>query len=269
MGLSAAADPWHHPGALSRLPTSIRPRLVALCTALVLLTAAPASAQSRCVEQLTDAEVETRYQMIYEAMEGQQTWARWWYFGWLSFFSTLVVTNSVFAAVEFDDARPRYIAGLLGSSLSILSFTVFPRVGLKTAFATRRLDRQPAGTPAERRERLRYAEALLQDTAERQKLGTSFMSHAQGFAWGLGSSLIIGLKYDDTVGALTLAFGSPIINEARALTSPTGSIAAWERYRSAAKHCMAPTLRKRPRPTGPTMDFSAGLRRVRFTLRWF
>jgi hypothetical protein len=225
----------------------------------------PAAAQTgteRCIEELSDAEVDARYRMVYRAFEAQQTGARLWFFGWLAAFTGLAVGQSLFAAYDVGGNRPRYAAGAIGSGLSVLSFVAFPRTGIKTAFGARRLRQQPSATPQDRRARLLYAEKLLAGDARRQRLGSGILSHGQGFVWGLGAGLVLGLKFEDTVGALILGFSSPFINSLRAGTSPTGSIVAWENYNNAVKSCMAPTLRKQP-----GVQVSAGV--GGFRLRWF
>ncbi|MFW6067920.1 MAG: hypothetical protein ACOC97_06255 [Myxococcota bacterium] len=229
-----------------------------------------AAQTARCIEQLDDDELDARYHTIYRAFEKQQLHGRLWYLGWMTVFTGLTAANVAFAATEFDDARPRAILAAVGSGFSILSLTIFPRTGTWAGWGAKRLRAMPADTIEERRERLRYAEAMLEKSATRQKLGTSFLTHSQGYAWGLFTGLLLGLKYDDTLGALMLALGSPIINELRVLTQPTASIPAWENYRSAAKHCMAPTLRRLPQPNRePRIDISAGPGQVSFGVRWF
>lgn len=238
---------------------------------VVLLTSAalatPTAAQSpsaRCIEDLTDAEVDARYQRVYRALQAQETHGRWWYFGWLGLFSGLAAAQSILAALDVGGDRPRHLTGVLGNGLSVVAYTVFPRFGLETAFAARRLRRKPAATPAERRERLLYAEALLERTAGAQGQGTGALALSQGFAFGLGASLTLGLGYDDTAGALQFAFASPAVNTLRVVTAPTGSIRAWEDYRTATRACMAPTLRKRP-----SWHFDASLGHLAVGVRWF
>lgn len=256
----------------------LRPFVAVLCfvTASSLGSAPPVHAQQRrCIEQLNDDEVESRYQKIYHSFEQQQKHGRWWYFGWMAFFTGTVGVNTTLAILgdAFLDGgkrRPGYIANAIGAGLSLLSFTIFPRTGILSGFGAKRLRAMPAKTPEQRRERLVRAEEMLETSAFRQKLGTSFLTHAQGYAWGLGAGLVVGLKFDDTVGALTLGLGAPAVNEARVLTTPTQSIAAWESYRAGAKHCMASPLRDYPpRPTEPSLDVTAGPGNVSVTLRWF
>ncbi|MFW5876738.1 MAG: hypothetical protein ACOCXM_08370 [Myxococcota bacterium] len=247
--------------------------MAAVCfvTAASMVSAAPAHAQQeRCIEQLNDDEVESRYQKIYRSFEQQQKHGRWWYLGWLSFFTGTIGVNTTLAFLDGGERRPGYIANVIGAGLSLLSFTIFPRTGILSGFGAKRLRAMPAKTSEQRRERLVRAEEMLEKSAFRQKLGTSFLTHAQGYAWGLGAGLVVGLKFDDTLGALTLGLAAPAVNEARALTTPTQSIAAWESYRTGVKHCMASPLRDYPpRPTEPSLDLTAGPGNVSVTLRWF
>ncbi|MFW5876705.1 MAG: hypothetical protein ACOCXM_08205 [Myxococcota bacterium] len=238
--------------------------LVTMASATLATPAAAQSSNARCIEDLTDAEVDARYQHVYRALQAQETHGRWWYFGWLGLFSGLAGAQSILAALDVGGERPRHLTGVLGNGLSIVAYTILPRFGLETAFAARRLRRKPAATAAERRERLLYAEALLERTAGAQRQGTGGLALSQGFAFGLGASLTLGLAYDDTAGALQFAFASPAVNTLRVITAPTGSMRAWEEYRSATRACMAPTLRKRPR-----WHFDASLGHLAVGIRWF
>lgn len=248
----------------------------ALAVALCFVTAAGAMAlparaaaqEGRCIEKLTDAEVASRYQTIEGAFEDEQLHARLWYFGWLSAFAGLATGNAILAGLDTGGHRPRYLVSMVGSALSVLSFTILPRTGLDASFAVRRLRRMPDATLAQRRARLRYAEHLLADSAKRQALGSSLLSQSTGFVWGLGSGLLLGLRYHDTLGAVLLALGSPAINELRVFTGPRASMRAWERYRGTANNCMAPALRELPPETGPSVDLSAGPGRIALTVRW-
>jgi hypothetical protein len=235
---------------------------VALVSAGVARPAAAQTGTERCIEELSDAEVDVRYRMIYRSMEAQQRPARMWFFGWLAVFTGLAVGQSVFAGLDVGGNRARYTTGAIGSGLSLLSFLAFPRTGLKTAFGARWLRKHPSATSEDRRERLLKAEGLLARTANRQALGTSVLAHGQGFIWGLGSALVLGLRFEDTAGALILGFASPFVNSLRVATTPTKSILAWENYRNAVKSCMAPSFRRDPK-----VQVSAGA--GGFQLRWF
>jgi hypothetical protein len=245
-------------------------RVVVVAVALTVAgsgLARPAAAQSgsaRCVEELSEAEVEARYRTIYRTMKSQEVDARWYYFGWLAIFSGLLAGNVAQAVYKVDGVQARHIVGAVGSGLSIFGMTVFPRAGLRTAFSTRRLRRQPAGTPEERQQRLLYAENMLRRSAGAQYLGGAFPAHGQGVIWGLTSGLLVGRRYNDTQGGLVLGLGGVLLNELRIATQPTASIAAWEDYRTAIKSCMAPTLRQDPKLT-----VSGGAGGFALRLQWF
>ncbi|MFW6051067.1 MAG: hypothetical protein ACODAU_07825 [Myxococcota bacterium] len=259
--------PFPAPVLHMMLANPLRSPAVPVVLLASLLAAAPgAMAQpptARCIEDLTDAEVEARYRTVYRALEAQESHGRWWYFGWLSVFSGLATAQSILAARDVGGARPRHVTGAIGTGLSVVAYTILPRFGLDTAFAARRLRRHPSDTAAERRDRLRYAEALLERTAAAQTQGTGVLAYGQGFAFGLVASLTLGLRYDDTTGALQFALASPAVNGLRVVTAPTGSIRAWESYRHATQPCMAPTLRRRPR-----WHWSVGLGHLAVGVRW-
>jgi hypothetical protein len=218
---------------------------------------------ARCIEELTDAEVDARYRTIYRALAEEERHGKWWYFGWLAIFTSLATAQGVLAGLDVGGQRPRYMAGTIGTGLSVFAYTVFPRFGDETAFAPRRLRRAPASTPEERRARLHLAEKTLERNAGRQQQNTAALAHVQGYAFGLVSSLTLGLGYGDTFGAIQFALASPAINTTRVLTAPTGAIRAWEGYQNATKTCLAPTLRQRP-----TWHWGASLGHVTLALRW-
>lgn len=252
----------------------MRALIVILCAATVAFAVMPparvAAQNVGCIDRLNDAEIDARYQTIYQTFEQEQRPDRLFYYGWITFFSGMTTGSLIFAGLNVNGKAPRYYASAIGSGLSLLSFLVFPRAGLKGAYGARRLRRMPAATIEQRRARLAYAQQLLESSAAHQFLGSNILSHGQGFAYGLGAGLVLGLKYHDTVGALTLALGAPAINEVRAFTSPTRSMRAWEMYRGTADNCMAPTLHDYPPPpTKPIVNLDAGLGRVALTVRWF
>jgi hypothetical protein len=250
-------------------PTSTS-RVVVVAIILAVVGAGlarPAAAQSgsaRCVEELSEAEVDSRYRMIYRTMEAQEKDARWYYFTWLTIFSGMLAGNIVQAVYRVDGVQARHVVASVGSGLSIFGMTVFPRAGLRTAFSTRRLRRQPSGTVTERQQRLVYAERMLQRSATAQYFGAGFPAHGQGVIWALTSGLLVGKRYDDLQGGLVLGIGGLLLNELRIATQPTGSIAAWENYRTAVKSCMAPALRQDPKFT-----MSAGAGGFGLRLSWF
>jgi hypothetical protein len=225
--------------------------------------AAAQAEEARCLDELTEAEVDARYQMIYRAVKAQEKDARWYYFTWMGIFAGLFTGNVLQAVYRVDGVLARHVVGAVGSGLSMSALTIFPRAGLRAAFGTRRLNRQPGGTPAERRQRLVYAERLLERSAGAQYLGAGIPAHGQGVIWGLTTGLLLGLRYDDLQGALVIGLGGVAMNELRIATQPKGSIIAWENYRNATKSCLAPRFRQDPR-WSVAADGGLGIR-----LEWF
>jgi hypothetical protein len=239
----------------------------AIVLAVTTALAQPAGAQSpsaRCIEELTDAEVEARYQMVYRALAAEETHGKWWYFGWLSLFTGLATAQGIMAALDVGGLRPRHMAGTIGNGLSIFAYVIFPRLGLETAMAAPRLRRIGADTPEDRRERLLRAEAMLERVAARQDQNSNPVAHLQGYAFGVAASLTLGLAYNDLGGALQFGIASPAVNHARVLTAPTGAIRSWRNYRTAVKSCMARPLRERP-----TLHFTGSLGHATIELRWW
>jgi hypothetical protein len=249
--------------------TTLRWPAPAMAAVLVAATLQPATAaaqspSARCIEELTDAEVEARYQMVYRAVADEETHGKWWYFGWLSVFTGLATAQGILAALNVGGLRSRHMAGTIGTGLSVFAYTIFPRFGLETAMAPRRLRRAPSATPEERRERLLRAEEILARNAARQQQNTNVLAHTQGYAFGLVSSLTLGLGYGDLGGALQFGIASPGVNHIRVFTAPRGAIRAWENYRTAVKSCMARPLRERP-----TWHFTGSLGHATVELRWW
>jgi hypothetical protein len=89
----------------------------------------------------------------------------------------------------------------------------------------------PSDTPEERRAQLRYALARLESAANAQRIVTSPLSHASAVVWSVTWGTVLTVKFDNPFASAIAFLGGPILNEARILTSPQWSRAAWERTR--------------------------------------
>ncbi|MEI8259158.1 MAG: hypothetical protein WCJ30_26110, partial [Deltaproteobacteria bacterium] len=142
-----------------------------------------------------------------------------------------------------DRLRPSMFVGGVTAAIGALAVAVLP---FHPAFAASELRHLPAGTAPERIARARRAESILQDCAETEDIGRSWMLHAFGVVIGVGSSLVLWLGYQQNAQTvLGNLVATVAINELQVLTQPTRLIDDWGTYRRARWRTLALEARER------------------------
>ena len=112
------------------------------------------------------------------------------------------------------------------------------------------VQRARTATPEQRCQLLIDGERMLGAGAKKQAFSTSWISHVVNVLFNVGVGMILGLGYGrwqtaGVNGAVGIAIG-----EATTLTTPTGMIDGWERYRTGGKSDSKVTVRLVPAGIG-------------------
>ncbi|MFO0572035.1 MAG: hypothetical protein U0263_40810 [Polyangiaceae bacterium] len=103
-----------------------------------------------------------------------------------------------------------------------------PRTAITASSSTRALD---ASTPAARRLRLRRAEALLDQIAQEEIEGRSWVPHVAGASVNLAGSAVLWIGYGRYLSGWLNLLGGTLVTELQIATRPTAAIALSERHR--------------------------------------
>jgi hypothetical protein len=219
-----------------------------------LLVASPvASAQQptpdACLERLDDRELTARIDMLEQRLDAGSAGARAWWYGWM--FTMLAAgAGQVAWAIVTDDTETqtqRWI-GATGSFLIVAGLLIRP---FSPAYAAPRLRRMAEGTHAERVRKVRRGERLLRRAAEDEIRRRGLFEWAQIGAYVLTTSLLLGIHYDDALGAGLNVPVSFVVGGARILTAPQRAVRDWESYYFTSDACRAPDALDELYPTEP------------------
>lgn len=222
----------------------MRRRLLVQALVLVLtLEALPSTSSAqdpaRCIDRLSDAQIEHRLRWIETRFERGKRRARAWYWGWLSF---SVVAGAFswtrFALADRDDRLTRDSQWLSGLGSVALTATM-SGMSMTSAFAPQRLRRMPRDTPEQRRTALVEATRLLRLSARRQRPATRLISHIAPGIWASITGTYLLTRYrdenEDLIVPVGIAYAFPlIVAEARIQTQPTRAMRHYEQYRAFA-----------------------------------
>lgn len=222
----------------------MRRRVLVLSLLVSLLLEAlpvPVAAQdpARCIDRLSDSQVEHRLRWIETRFERGKRKARAWYYGWLSF---AVVAGAFswtrFALADRDDGLTRDSQFLSGLGSVALTATM-SGMSMTSAFAPQILRRMPRDTPEQRRAALVRATGLLRLSARRQRPATRLVSHIAPGIWASVTGTYLLTRYreedKDLIVPVGIAYAFPlIVAEARIWTQPTRAMRHYEQYRAFA-----------------------------------
>jgi hypothetical protein len=167
-------------------------RLLLLCLALWHPRAAraDAAALSECVDRLDDRRVAELLRFTEQSLRDQRLGSSLWYSGWTLFNLTNVALGAWRIAVApHQIERDGWLLATIGAGGFVLGASILPPPGL---YAARRLGRITPHSPAQRREKLRKALALLESAADFETRNTSWVTHIGG--WGY-SAISVAYMY--------------------------------------------------------------------------
>jgi hypothetical protein len=200
---------------------------------------AAAQDPARCIDRLSDAQIEHRLRWIETRFERGKKRARAWYWGWLSFaVAAGAFSWTRFALADRDDGLTRDSQFLSGLGSVALTATM-SGMSMTSAFAPQRLRRMPRDTPEQRRAALVEATRLLRLSARRQRPATRLVSHIAPGIWAsiTGTYLLTRYREENTdlILPVTIAYVMPlVVAEARIWTQPTRAMRHYEQYRAFA-----------------------------------
>jgi len=180
-------------------------------------------------DELSDVQIQERLQVIRRMLErGKPAADRWWT-GWLIGYGAATVGQGVVGLAGKDRRiRQDMALGVATTCLGALGQILTPMTAAK---APERLASIPENTPEERMRKLPEAEALLMESAVREREGRSWKIHAITGAVNLGSGLVVwlGFKRSAWEGAGNFALNT-LITEAQIWTQPTRAVRDYDEY---------------------------------------
>jgi hypothetical protein len=180
---------------------------------------------------LTDDELKVRIDFIQDRLDEGTTNAKRWQYSWMFINGSISYLEFGLATTyddrdEADDHYDSIVGGITGL-LAVGDLTVNPLVAWS---ASEKLRNYPDTTIDEKRAKLRYAEKLLKDCADREEYGRSWKTHAMAGVVNLLAGAAItcdGGRAGD--GALAFASGM-LVSEIQIFTMPTRAVNDWEDY---------------------------------------
>jgi hypothetical protein len=177
-------------------------------------------------------DVESRYVAIESALEQGEAPARLWWYGFTLSFAGITAGECVVAGVTTDGSRVDAAVGAGGSAIGVLAM-IFGTS--RAAFEFRsRLAALDATTDAGRRARLREAERILEEAADDEVVGHSWLAHVGADVVTLAGTFVLWAGYHRYASGWLNLVGGTVIGEAQILTKPTAAIGAWRAYRASS-----------------------------------
>jgi hypothetical protein len=178
---------------------------------------------------LPDSVVSVRLQTIETMLNQGKPNANLWWYGWLAGYSAATVGQGA-VAISTNDAglRQDMALGAATTFLGAVGQLITPMV---PGYAPDRLSKISGYTKEDRRQKLIDAEALLKESALREKSGRSWQTHAVAGVVNLSSGLItwFGFKRDIWAGLENFALNT-CITEAQIWTQPTKAMKDYKNY---------------------------------------
>ena len=207
--------------------------LIVFSITLVILcfSSIPVSAQSSGDDGIT-----RRIDFIQTRLDEGKTGAKRWQYSWMFIhgFSTEAQFGMATTQTDKDEEEDRYdnVVGGISSLLAVGDLTFNPLVAWNAAEKLRAL---PDKTSDEKKAKLRYAEQLLKDCADREEDGRSWKTHAlTGLVSLIGGSAIAMDKDEDNDhrygDGAAFFVSSMLIAEIQIFTMPTRAMADWKDY---------------------------------------
>ena len=199
--------------------------------AIVLVLALPAKAQ------IEEAVVDERLSFLEERLDASKRHGQFWQYGWMTVTTGGMVAGIVQATSQNGDDRKARIVeastGAIGTGYLLLR----PMEARKGADPIRAM---PAGTLAEKQNKLLAAEALLERNAQRTSERTDWKMHlgnvAFNFAAG-GVLLALGGNLDDVA---INALGGSAVGALQLWTEPRRPAQDWQDYQAIRSGAVLP-----------------------------
>ncbi len=214
-------------------------RMVTCALLAVLMTpGATALMAQNTGTAITDEQARTRVEELQGVLnEGQGNMRLWWW-GWTGIYTALSAGSFTIAALaDGDTEKITYTVSGVQSALGVIGMLISPQAA---GYGPSRIRNMPAGTPSELRAKLTESERILDQAAEDEIMGRSWITHALALVVNGGGALVIWKKYGDRIeddggdpgkeAILNFVLGT-IVSEIQIFTQPTRAIADRDAYR--------------------------------------
>lgn len=198
---------------------------IILLLLFVLFQIYPALAQN----ELSDAQMQERIQLIQQMLEQGKTNANRCWYGWLIGYSAATIgQGAVFLTNEDKETRQDMALGATTTFLGVMGQIITPMV---SGIAPDRLADIAESTLEEKSNKLLEAEKLLKECVLREKDGRSWKTHAIAGAVNLGSGLVVWLGFKRSIweGVGNFALNT-VVTEVQIWTQPTRAIKDYDDY---------------------------------------
>jgi hypothetical protein len=187
------------------------------CIALALLAANVAVVYAQTAA-LSDEQVKDRLVFITNALDAGQPRAGTWYYGWLAAYSAGAVAAGILAGSHWGDEKlegtetvpdREFAEGMLvGGATFVLGVGGMLIDPFVPATAPRKLRSLPETTSMERLDKLRRAEELLRQCAQREKKGRNLQTHLLNAGVNAAAGIVTKVAFDQSWGSALITFVS-------------------------------------------------------------
>ncbi|MGZ5439723.1 MAG: hypothetical protein ACXWFJ_07715 [Candidatus Aminicenantales bacterium] len=187
------------------------------CIAMVVLLSSLTAAYAQTAA-LSDEQVKDRLVFITNALDAGQPRAGTWYYGWLAAYSTGAVAGGILAGSHWGDEKlegpetvpdREFAEGMLvGGATFVLGVGGMLIDPFVPATAPRKLRRLPETTSVERLDKLRRAEELLRQCAQREKRGRNLQTHLLNAGVNAAAGIVTKLAFDQSWGSALITFAT-------------------------------------------------------------
>jgi hypothetical protein len=194
------------------------PRLKHLSIAVLVLSLLSANVVFAQQPALSDEQVKERLGFITKALDAGRPRAGTWYYGWLAAYSAGAVAGGILAGSHWGDEKlegpetvpdREFAEGMLVGgatfALGVGGMLLDPFV---PATAPRKLRSLPETTSIERLEKLRRAEELLRQCAEREKRGRNLTTHLLNAGVNAAAGIVTKFAFDQSWGSALITFAT-------------------------------------------------------------
>jgi hypothetical protein len=214
----------------------------------------------QCVDRLDDRQVSQLLSFTEQSLRDQRLGSSLWYGGWMAFnLANVAIGAWRIATVDEQVEKDGWMLASAGAGIFVLIGAVLPPPGL---YANLRLGRMPAASPAQRRDKLRKAFALLQRANEFELRNTSWLTHVGGWFYSAASTAYMYLHNLHAEDMRSVHISSWV---QFASTVVGAELTIWTVPRKARRDlahvrqygCPEPRITRRDAPTSPSLSIGA------------
>ena len=215
---------------------------------LALVLAASLTASDVPTPSVLDRSDDVKLLFLSERLHAGHTAAKVWYWSWTAIYAAGTVGQMLGFMLSTDfETQVNFAVGAATTALALL-LQLIP--GFPPESAPRELDGMPDATPEQRRLKLKRAEELMEESADAELFGRSWVLHVASAAVSIAGGLILWLGYGWFVDGLLNAVGGIAVTELQIWTQPMRATRDWDEYRARflapQAHTTRPSIRILP-----------------------